>query len=655
MDEEKPKKPPAAEDNSISMLRKDLYAKDEPEELKKRTKELLLPKQPVVRPEAVSKTKPELTNVVAAKMQRRRTLIRSFSVVGIVIGIFLIGVALTFWYRSTRQVTQSQVQVEISAPTRFTAGETINYIVTVTNKSRITWGTVDVLFTTPSGFSYASSDPAPTNVSDHNVEGMLGELKAGASETFTISGRLIGEEGATALARAEVTISPKDFPKERVVQSQTVNTVVSAIPLEISVEAGKNAAVGERIAAIIHVRNLSDTPIEGAVLKLDPPPGMQLGIEDTGFSPEFSVVDSFWRLPKIAPLGEEVRYSVLYVSGNSGDRRELGISVMQQQGDTTFTLRNITHVISITSSQVQVAQTFNNDSSGKLIVETGQRVEGVVQYKNTGSTGLTDAIVKVKFEGTGFNAASLKLNSGAYDPTTNSIVWTAASVPALQRILPGDGGTIAYSFNVLEYDKFALAPNGKNQQLIATASLDSPDLPKPTGQTRQIMSERFYLPIATDLLFGMDSFYDDGRLGITSTGPLPPQVGQQTTYTLRTRIGSSLNDVEGTKVAIVLPDGVLYTDKFYKTAGDIAFNARTNTMTWTIPLLEGLTGRAAPAPELNMQVAITPGANVRGQVIPFVQSVKATGTDSFTDAPREATIKESPTTRSASSQNGEVQ
>lgn len=636
------------------MLRRNLYAKDEPEELKKRTRELLTPKKPKTFPEAIAREIPALTNVMQEKANRRRNMIR-WSAIGILGAlVFAGGIWLTVWYRSTKQVAQSHIQLELSAPSRFTAGEVIEYGMKVTNNSRMEWTTVDVIFTPPAGFTYESSNPEG-NPSEKNITISLPPLSPEQSNSFTVRGRLIGEEGATALAQVEAVISPQNFPKEKITQSQTATTVVSAIPLDISIEAARSAAVGERIAAIIHIRNLSDAPIEGAMLRLTPAPGMQLAIEDTGFSPEFSVLDSFWRLPRIEPLGEAVRYSVLYVSGNPGDQRQIDVDIVQQQNDQSFTLRSISHVVLVTSSQLTVTQTFNNDATGKLTVASGQRVDGSVQYKNTGTTGLTDAIVKVKFEGTGLDPATLKLNSGAYDPTTSTLTWTAASVPALRNVLPGTGGQIAYSFTMLPYDEFPLQPNGKNQQLIVTASLDSPDLPKPTGQARQVISDRFFLPIATDMLLGADAFYDDGRLGITSSGPIPPKVGEQTTYTLRTRIGSSLNDIENTKIVLILPDGVSYTGQSYKTVGEIDYNDRTNTMTWTIPLLEGLVGRAVPAHELNMQVAITPGENVRGQVVKFVQSLEATGTDSFTDTPTKASITESPTTRSASPQNGEVE
>lgn len=641
-------------DDGISMLTRDLYARDESEELKKRTQDLLTPKQPSVRPEAIASKKPGLINIMDARARHRRKVLTWSIAIAAGLLVFGAGVWATMYYRSTKQVNVSHIAIAINSPAHLTAGSVITYSVAVKNTSNVDWTVADILFTPPTGFVFQESTPTG-QVSQQNIAASLGTLAPDETKTFTASGRLIGEEGETALARAEVSISPINFQKEKIVASQTATTIIGALPLDISVEAARSAAVGERIAAIIHVRNLSDIPIEGAALKLSPPAGMQLAVEDTGFSPEFSVVDSFWKLPTIKPLDEIVRYSVVYVSGTPGDRRELGVSVIQQQKDRTFTLRNISHVVAITSSQLTVTQAFNKDTDGQLVVSAGQRVDGVVQYKNTGSTGLTDAIVRVKFEGTGLDASTIKLTSGAYDPKTSTITWTAASLTALKNILPGGSGEIPYSFQILPYDKFPLQPNGKNQQLIATASLDSPDLPTPTGQARQVISDRFLMPVQTGILLGVDAFYDDGRLGITSTGPLPPTVGQQTTYTLRTRVGSTLNDVESMKVIIVLPDGVAYTNKFYKTAGEISFNDRTNTMTWTMPLLEGLIGRAVPPHELDMQVAITPGENVRGQEVRLMQSIEASGTDSFTDSRGTATITEYPTTRSASPLNGEVQ
>ncbi len=644
---------PKEEESNISMLRKNLYAQKEPEELIKRSQELFTPKQPVVQPEAIVESQPDLIDAVSGKMKRRKKIFTWIGIVGAGIIIFAVAVAGTIWYRGTQQVSASQIGIAIAAPSNFIAGGNVTYQVTVTNNSHVDWGTVNVVLTPSSGFIYQSSNPS-AQVSIKNMVVSLPALSAGKSEVFETTGQLLGDEGSTADVTADVTVSPAKFPKESIKNAASASTVLSAIPLDVSVEAAKDAAVGQRVSAIIHIRNLGDATIDNAVLKLTPDPGMELAPEDSGFSPNFSVLDSFWRLPAMKPLDQVDLYSVLYVQGNPGDQRTLGIAINKMQQGQTYTLRQITHVITVSAAQVAITQSFNGSTGSSQVVSGSQNVDGVVNYKNSGTTGLTDAIIKVHFEGTGLDASTLKLHSGAFDPTSNTITWTAASLPALQRILPGQGGQITYSFAILPYNQFPLQGN-TNQVLVATASLDSPDLPTPTGQTRQIISDRFTMPIQTGVLLSTDAFYDDGRLGIRSSGPLPPQVGQQTTYTVRVKVGSTLNDVQNNKVTIILPDGVSYTNSIYKTSGAVDYNQRTNTIVWTLDPLKALTGRSLPLEEFDMQVAITPGADKRGQEVLLVQSVSSAGKDAFTNNQVTSKVTDMPTTRTASPQNGDVQ
>ncbi|HSX24819.1 MAG TPA: hypothetical protein VLG69_02555, partial [Candidatus Andersenbacteria bacterium] len=429
---------PKEEESNISMLRKNLYAQKEPEELIKRSQELFTPKQPVVQPEAIVESQPDLIDAVSGKMKRRKKIFTWIGIVGAGIIIFAVAVAGTIWYRGTQQVSASQIGIAIAAPSNFIAGGNVTYQVTVTNNSHVDWGTVNVVLTPSSGFIYQSSNPS-AQVSIKNMVVSLPALSAGKSEVFETTGQLLGDEGSTADVTADVTVSPAKFPKESIKNAASASTVLSAIPLDVSVEAAKDAAVGQRVSAIIHIRNLGDATIDNAVLKLTPDPGMELAPEDSGFSPNFSVLDSFWRLPAMKPLDQVDLYSVLYVQGNPGDQRTLGIAINKMQQGQTYTLRQITHVITVSAAQVAITQSFNGSTGSSQVVSGSQNVDGVVNYKNSGTTGLTDAIIKVHFEGTGLDASTLKLHSGAFDPTSNTITWTAASLPALQRILPGQG------------------------------------------------------------------------------------------------------------------------------------------------------------------------------------------------------------------------
>jgi hypothetical protein len=292
-----------------------------------------------------------------------------------------------------------------------------------------------------------------------------------------------------------------------------------------------------------------------------------------------------------------------------------------------------------------------------LTVRPGEDVSGQIKYRNVGSTGLKEVIMKVSFEGVGFDPASLNLSGvGSYDPTTRTITWSSATVPELAVVQPRQESVLSYSFRILPIEQFPTSGEAaKNHVLVTTATVDSPDLPAPVGQPRQVISDRAVLSVKTDLTLLADAVYDDGRLGIKSSGPLPPRVGQTTTYTVRFRIGSTINDVADVQLVAVLPDGVRYTGQKYSTGGEMQFNDRSGELNWTLPFIEGLTGRAKPYQELHIQVAITPGENTRGQPVQLLNRGELSAVDQFTDEAMTVTVDEFPTTATAAPDRGTVQ
>lgn len=164
--EEDDKKVP--EEDGISMLTRDLYARDESKELQQRTQDLLTPATPKVHPDAVVKKQPGLVNIMDAKSRRRRALLLWGGVVLCALIIFGAGTYVTLWYRSTKQVNESHVGLTVSAPAHFTAGGIMEYRLSLKNTSRVDWTTADLIFTPPVGFVYQESTPTG-QVSEQNV------------------------------------------------------------------------------------------------------------------------------------------------------------------------------------------------------------------------------------------------------------------------------------------------------------------------------------------------------------------------------------------------------------------------------------------------------------------------------------------------------
>lgn len=645
------------EDSTIKKLGRELYAREESPEIARRRLDLssLGSGRKVVQQESEhGEERLVFADVMAARARKRRKVLLGIVVGGVAAAIIAGAVGATIWYRLTKQVKQEQIQITISAPTEITAGDEVTYTVSYKNESRVAWQNVEVTFEQPVGFLFTSSAPQ-LEVAGKEYIARIGTITSGQEGQLSVAGRLVGEQNAVAVARAEIVLTPENFPSGRFSQAAVFNTTIASVPVDVSIEAAADAASGERVLAVVRVRNVGASPVSNAYVHIQPAPGMQLAVEDTQFSPEFSVVNSLWELPVIEPLQEVEKYIVVYVEGGAGERRTLEVEAGIQVGEDRFVQRRISHVVTVSASELTVEQIYNG-SSDPIVVKAGQEVQGVVRYKNVGTVGLKNVIVEVQFEGVGLDPATLQLEAGAYDPIARKITWSSATVSELATVQPQQERELPYAFKILPTASLPTQGEAtKNLNLISTAAIDSPDLPAPTGQERKVVSDRAILSIGTDLTLEVASFYDDGRLGIVSSGPLPPKVGQQTTYTVRLRLGTTVNDVGDARVVAVLPDGVKYTDKTYLTGGTVDFNDRTGEVTWLLPLLPGLSGRTTPPQELHFQVAATPAEHQKGDVITFLNRLTADGTDLFTDQAVNIVVENYPTTETAAPKQGKVE
>ncbi|MBI3255414.1 MAG: hypothetical protein HYZ63_00400 [Candidatus Andersenbacteria bacterium] len=651
---------PAPDEGSseLQVLKRKLYARDEAPELAERTKKL--GDVPARKGERYGKAQAGespavLVDALQRRTSRRRKIIRLSLIIGGLVLVFIAAVSATVWYRNLHQLRQDQIVLDLKSPTEFTSGEHLDYEINYRNDSLEKLQNVEIFFEAPEGFRVLESSVEARREGAKYLF-TLPDIEPGKGGVVVVKGILVGEQNTNALAKAEIGVSPANAPRNRYTKVATATTVIVAVPIEVSVEASSSAISGERIFAVVHVRNVSSLSQEGLFLKLQAPPGMQLAPEDKEFSAEFSAQDGIWQLPSINPLEEVVRTAVLYVDGSAGERRPLEIEVGVKDGEETFIQRKVSHVVTVTASELSVVQSFNK-KPGDQVVSAGQKLQGSIAYQNTGTVGLKSVVVSAKFEGTGLDPASLQLKNGAYNPTTKTITWTSATVPELTIVAPNQSGEITYDFSLLPAASFPIVDGkGNNNVVTVIASVDSPDVKTPLGQEKRIVSERVNLEVATSLSLDVVAFYDDGRLGLPSTGPLPPKVGEQTTYTLRFRLGSTLNDVGDVRLTAVLPDGVSYTGKTYLTTGKVEHNERTGEVIWKVPLIEALTGRTTPPAELHVQIAVTPGENTKGKEIQLLNVVNVEGMDEFVDQLVKTEITDRfPTTDTAVPGKGKVQ
>lgn len=611
----------------LAKLQRELYQQDKDRDVERRVEELpQLGQRPARTAPSLKQAGLDRLDQLARRgvTQHRRRLIIASSIGGGVL-LLLLAAAGTWWYRAWLTVGPGQMAVEITGPGSITSGDQVTYEVRYGNNSRVAWDNVEVSVAVPDGWKLQQADPG--FVTSGPVQLLkAGTMEPGEERTARLTGQLIGEEQTTVLAKVELTLTPRNFPSGRFSKVVTIGTMIAHVPLEVSIDAPKDAAGGERVAATISVRSTSATALEVVYLGLQVDDGLSLAPDDKEFSPDFSVPAARWKSFRLEPLQTVTRRAVVYVSGAPGERRQLTAVAGLLEGTTPRPQRTVSHVLVVDQASLAVQQAFDAVSESG-VVTTGQAVKGTITYQNLEPVAFTDARVQVQLEGIGFDPASLELHGGGYDAKAKTITWTAAAVPELKVLPPHQKGEIKFEFSIWKAEQFPKTGDQLNNfALVSTATADSE---VKTGKV--VASDRRVLSIVTDPILEFTGFYDDGRLGIKSSGPNPPVVGQETTYTVRLRLGSSLNDLGEVTVRAVVPDGVRYTGKSFKTAGEATFNDRTQEMVWQLPLAPGGAGRLMPAEELHFQVAVTPGAHQKNQSLPLLKSVSVNGVDQFTD------------------------
>lgn len=121
-------------------------------------------------------------------------------------------------------------------------------------------------------------------------------------------------------------------------------------------------------------------------------------------------------------------------------------------------------------------------------------------------------------------------------------------------------------------------------------------------------------------------YYDDT---FSNSGPVPPQVGQTTTYTLKWQLTNAGSDLENVKVSALLPPHVKWQSKINPGDAGLSYNAGTGTLVWEVGSLPASTGILLPVKQVAFQVAITPGQAHLNSLVELIGRSTAAGKDTF--------------------------
>lgn len=533
---------------------------------------------------------------------------------------FLMLLAGTFVRIRQSLFSESRVEVTVSGPNNVNSSEVVTFVISYENANRSGLSDAELVVSYPPNFRPEGNENVfRDNVSSSIVS--LGNIPAFGDGSLNFSGKFFGSKNSVAYIDAELRYSPKNLETRLSAKGKkSVNLRTASLAVEL--EAPLTVSPGGETTYLVNYENSSETTLSNVRLKATYPPGFSFAEGD----PKPAEGESVWYLGTIG-VGQSGKVRITgKQDGVPNESKIFRVELGTFQGDNTFlAYSDAERMTRVVAPPFEIRQSLNGAKPSSVV--PGEVLRYAVRYRNNSEIALREVIVSVDVEGDALDFSRLRSEGGAYDSALRRIVWKASDSKELANLVPNASGEVKFSVPVRD-DFVPTSLITKNFQVKTTAKIESPDVPNPAGANKLISTDTLWVKVNSRLLLETFGRYSGGA--IANTGPIPPVVGEETTYTMNWRLSNTTNDVTGAEVAADLPTGVRWTGNTSPSTEVVSYNERTNRVVWSVGSLGVGEGLLSPKREVSFQVAIRPEVNQVDIEAPLLGISSVVATDVFT-------------------------
>lgn len=445
-------------------------------------------------------------------------------------------------------------------------------------------------------------EAVPSSGAEGRLEWNLGTLAPDASGAITLTVVPFGKREESLELRALFTYKPANFNAEFQVSS-TQTFLVRASAAALALQAPDSAVPGQDIELRIAYENQTDELLENVRGTLLAPGTFTVGNTEPAHQ------DMRWEIGTLAP-GAKGTITILgsFVSSAAGPL-VLTMRFEQMQGKDFFLLEEVSHTVTVDAGKLRGELLLNGSPEAQWVRLGGAPLQFTVRLNNKGNTPFERVAVQLSLRSAllDWSTASPAIASGSEQTTVR--------LPAVGSLTLAPGTTQEQSFSI----KTALSASP------ATAPVLEAQAEIETAQGR-LKTNAFKIYIVSDLTVISEARYFGADGVALGSGPLPPKVGEETSYELRFRLHNTFHDLSRIVVTATLPPGVRFLGTAPNQAGKISINETTREVRFELPRLPVTEASISAA----FKVAVVPSETDRGQLVSLLGVSRVEATDAIT-------------------------
>ena len=557
--------------------------------------------RPATEPLVIGAEKESEPEVVVESPRRYR----KFVLLG-TLAVFVLGMAVAgaFWYFGADNISGENININISGPSSIGGSETMSLQIGITNQNTVAVDQATLVVKYPNG-ARSVSEPIK-NLYEERIS--VGTMTPGEAKNIPIQVAIYGKENESQQidATLEYRITGSDGTFYKV--SEPLRFQITSSPIIMQVSSVRKVSAGQDVDVTLTVKSNSSKVQKDVIVSAVYPNGFTYKTSD----PDPIYNQNTWKIDELKPE-EAVKIKIKgtingLVNESFGINFAAGVSETDNQFIVGSLLAEARTEFMIESPFIRVGISIDDDADGEAILEQGRSTPVSISIKNTLDETVYDMVVEVVPSGNALSGSSISGGSGYYDSNKGTIRWESSNDPTFSQVAPGAMRTLNFSLT----DDNVRGPSSFD----ITVNVYARRVAEQGAQEQLIGSVKATAKYASQALLTSQVNY--------MSGPIPPKVGQTTTYLVALVVEAGTNDMTNTVVKTSLPTHMNWLND-YSGSGSVDYNPVSKELRWDVGDIEGKGKK-----ELIFSLSILPSLSQVGITPVLINGISLQAVDRFT-------------------------
>ena len=521
---------------------------------------------------------------------------------------------LFFIFGSPTIFKSQKVELKIEGAKEIKSGDRITWQVKITNNNSDALENAALVFNFPDG-AIPMSGAKPEGV--FRERRSLGRILPGESALENFDSFVFGGRGASKEVSAVLEYRPSGGNAVFAADASFKFSVASA-PVTVSFKMPGDLRIGQQVEIEIDYGSQATEVVPELSLMLTFPDGFEYISAAPAVSPQNK---NIWPIGDLKPSQTgsiKIKGIVRGVNLESKVfKAALGIF---NETDNSFLAYDETMEPAILHAPFLAVDILVNGQK-KYTTFPGDTLSFEIRLKNNLPTEVKNASLEAKIE-----SANGAADLGSIE-SSGSILWNSSTHNEFKVLAPDAEDRVTFSIGVK--NNMPLSSESRRPSIKLNVVF------KPGGEVAGFAgsdvsgSVALEIKMSSKLQVSARALYTNSI--ISNSGPLPPKVGEETTYTVFWSLANMSNDIDNVVVKSSLPPYINFKNAIMPADADISFDKASNEVIWRAGRISAGIGFLRPAIQVAFQIGLTPSQNQLDTAPVILNATEVSGRDTYTD------------------------